>query len=159
MCARVQVQQSLQVGEEAVQRDGLADEGGYRMAQGGGAVGRVAVVGDAGDERDAAQVVVPREEGEEAPTQRTGVVGDVEDDGGGGEGAQDLVRADAEAECTGLVAGVGQDVAQEGEERLIVVEDGDARGQGGGPGHRAILSWRVDRAQGGPRAREGLRHL
>ena len=51
------------------------------MAQGGGAVGRVAVVGDAGDERDAPQVGVPREEGQETPTRRISGGGEVEDDG------------------------------------------------------------------------------
>jgi len=63
------------------------------MAQGGDAIRGVAVVGDADEERDAAQGGVPREEGEQVPPQRcvgVGGGGEVEDDGGGGEGAQDL---------------------------------------------------------------------
>jgi hypothetical protein len=129
------------------------------MAQGGGAVGGVAIVGDAGDERDAPQVGVPREEGEEAP--RPDVVvsggGEVEDEGGGSEEAQHIVRAGADAEGTGSVPGVGQDLAQENEDRLIVVEDGDARGQGSGEGqgggHGMLLSCGVDVRRLVPRAR------
>jgi hypothetical protein len=40
---------------------------------------------------------------------------------------------------------------------MIVVEDGDAQRQGSGHEHRAILSRRVNGAQGVPDAREGLR--
>ena len=152
MCALVPAPQPLQVGEEAVQRKGLADEGGHRVAQGGGAVGRVAVVGDAGDERDAAQMIVPREEGQETPTRCISGGGEVEDDGGGGEEAQHVLRAGADAEGAGGVPGVGQDLAQKNEDRLIVVEDGDARGQGRGDGqgggHGMILSWWVDVGRG-----------
>ncbi len=81
VCAFVPSQQPLQGGKEGVQRERFAEEGGQWMAQGGGAVGRVAVVGDAGDERDAPQVGVPREEGQETPTRRISGGGEVEDDG------------------------------------------------------------------------------
>ena len=129
------------------------------MAQGGDAIGGVAVVGDAGDERDAPQMVVPREEGEEVP--RPDVVvsggGEVEDEGGGGEEAQHIVRPGADAEGAGGVPGVGQDLAQQDEDRLIVVEDGDARGQGSGKrqggGHGMLLSCGVDVRRLVPRAR------
>jgi len=158
VCARAPTQQPLQVGEEAVQREGLADKGGQRVAQGGGPVRRVAVVGDAGDERDAAQVIVAREEGQETPTRRIGGGGEVEDDSGGGEEAQHVLRAGADAEGTGGVPGVGQDLAQQNKDRLIVVEDGDARGQGRGDGqgggHGMLLSWGGGcGARGGARAR------
>ncbi len=126
--ARVLVQQSIQVGQEGVQRPGLAEEGGQRMAQGSGAVGRVAVVGDADDERDAPQVGVPREEGQETPTRCISGGGEVEDEGGGGEEAQHVLRAGAAVEGAGGVPGVGQDLTQQNEDCLIVVEDGDARG-------------------------------
>ena len=158
MCALVPAPQPLQGGEEAAQRPGLADEGGHRVAQGGGAVGRAAVVGDAGDERDAAQLIVSREEGQEAPARRISGGGEVEDDGGGGEEAQHVLRAGADAEGVGGVPGVGQDLAQQDEERLIVVEDGDAwgqgRGDGQGDGHGMILSWWMDVGRGEDHAPE-----
>ncbi len=47
---------------------------------------------------------------------------------GGGKEAQHVLRAGADAECAGGVPGVGQDLAQQNEDGLIVVEDGDARG-------------------------------
>jgi len=157
VCARAPTQQPLQVDEEAVQREGLADKGGQRVAQGGGPVGRVAVVGQAGDERDAAQMIVAREEGQKTPTRRIGGGGEVEDDGGGGKEAQHVLRAGADAEGTGGVPGVGQDLAQQHKDCLIVVEDGDARGQGRGDGqgggHGMFLSWGGCGARGGPRAR------
>jgi len=95
------------VSEEGVQRKRFVEEAGHRMAQGGGVVGRVAVVGDTDDERDVAQAGIPREEGEETPTQRAVVVGEVEDDGGGSKETQDIVRAAAGAERAGIVTGVG----------------------------------------------------
>jgi len=98
------------------------------MAQGGGTIGRAAVVRNADEERDAAQGGVPREEGQETPTRCISSGGEIEDDGGGGEEAQHVLRAGAAVEGTGGVPGGGQDLAQKNENRLIVVEDGDARG-------------------------------
>ncbi len=126
------------------------------MAQGGDAIGGVAVVGDAGDERDAAQMVVPCEEGQETPTRCLSGGGEVEDDGGGGEEAQHVLRAGTAVEGAGGVPGVGQDLAQQNEDRWIVVEDGDARGQrsgeGQGCGQEMLLSCGVDVGRGGDHA-------
>jgi len=129
--------------QEIVQGEGFAQHnGGGETERGYLARGVLVVIGDTGEEGDAARSGIVGEDREGRPVQRGrgGVRGHVEDHGHRGEIAYDFMHPDSGRGPMGLIPGVDEDGAEEGTELLIVVKHDDTRGHGAVLSRHGILT-------------------